>query len=330
MFRNSSWILRFTVALAFFLSGVGFSGSSAAQKSVKFRMDWKMSAAHGPFLIAAEKGFYKAEGLSVQVMGGSGSTDSLKLLGGGSIEFGLVDAPVIVQGRVKGVPVKSIAVYWQRTPQMIVWNAGKHDVKTPKDLIGLKVGVKHKSSTFQGFRAFTRAQGIDMKKDMKLVPIGFGVAPLLAGQVDALVGFTTSEPLRAADKGLKVKEFLFANYGVKMYGLTIASREDLIKSDGATVRSFLKASLRGIKYAADHPDEVAPSVKKKVTQAKLGQQKRIWKKVMKAVLFADGPGKRVGVQTSDGWGKTQNILFDLKLIENKVPVGSIYTNAFLP
>jgi ABC-type nitrate/sulfonate/bicarbonate transport system substrate-binding protein len=115
-----------------------------------------------------------------------------------------------------------------------------------------------------------------------------------------------------------------------MYGLTISSREDLIKSSPATVRSFLKASLRGIKYVADHPDEVAPAVKKKVTQAKLGQQSRMWQKVVKAVLYADGPGKRVGVQTNDGWGKTQNILFDLKLIEKKVPVGTIYTNAFLP
>jgi ABC-type nitrate/sulfonate/bicarbonate transport system substrate-binding protein len=192
------------------------------------------------------------------------------------------------------------------------------------------VGVKHKSSTFQGFRAFTRAQGIDMNKDMKLVPIGFGVAPLLAGQVDALVGFTTSEPLRAASKGLKVKEFLFANYGVKMYGLTISTREDLIKSDGATIRSFLKASIRGIKYVAEHPDEVAPAVKKRVTQAKLAQQRKMWDKARNTILFADGPGKRVGVQTSEGWGSTQDILSGLKLIENKVPVQSIYTNAFQP
>jgi len=329
MDQRRMYVLNIAVALALLLALFTLPKITSAGEPLKFRMDWKLSAQHGAFILAADKGFYKAEGLDVNVMGGSGSTDSLKLLGGKSIQFGLVDAPVVVQGRVKGVPVKSIAVYYQKTPQMIVWNAEKHpNIRSPKDLIGLKVGVKHKSSTFQGFRAFTRLQKIDMNKQMTLVPIGFGVAPLLAGQVDALVGFTLSEPLQAADKGLKVKEMLFADYGVKMYGLTISTQEGLTKSDPATVRSFLKASIKGIKYGVEHPAEVAPAVKKMVPQAKIDQESRMWNKLMRTVLFA--PGDKIGIQTDERWSQTQNILSTLKLIETKVPVKTIYTNAFQP
>lgn len=323
-------VLKTAVILVLFLGLFGFPGMSTAEKRVKFRMDWKMSATHSPFLIADGKGFYKAEGVSVRVIGGSGSTVSLKQLGGGAIEFALVDAPVLVQGRVKGVPAKAIAVYYQRTPHTILWNAKKHTVRKPKDLIGLKVGVKKQSSTFQGFRVFAQAQGIDMKKQITLVPIGFGVAPLLAGQVDAMVGFTMNEPLTAADKGIQVGEMLFADYGVKMYGLTISTREDLMKSDPATIRAFLKGSLKGLEYGAAHPDEVVAAIRKVVPQAKPNRERRLWDKITKTVLYPKGPKKSVGLQTEGGWTETQNTLFGLKLIEEKVPVGTIFSNAYQP
>ena len=321
-------VLKTAVALALFLGLSGFPGVSIAEKRVKFRMDWKLSATHSPYLIADQKGLYKAEGLSVRVIGGSGSTVSLKQLGGGAVEFALVDAPVLVQGRVKGVPARAIAVYYQRTPHTIMWNAKKHTIRNPKDLIGLKVGVKKQSSTFQGFRVFTRAQGIDMQKQITMVPIGFGVAPLLAGQVDAMVGFTMNEPLTAEDKGIQVGEMLFADYGVKMYGLTISTREDLLKSDPATVRAFLKASLKGLEYGAAHPDDVVAAIRKVVPQANPNRERRLWDKIVKTVLYPKGSEKRVGLQTESGWTETQDILFGLKLIEEKVPVGTIFTNAY--
>ena len=329
MYRTRLGVVKSAVALALLLGLMGLPGMSAAEKAVKFRMDWKFGAQHSPYLIAHQKGFYKGEGLSVQVMGGSGSTVSLKQLGGRAIEFGLVDAPVLVQGRVKGVPVKAIAVYYQRIPHSIMWNAQKQNVKDPKDLLGLKVGVNKQSSTYQGFRVFIQAQGIDMNK-LALVPMGFGVSLLLSGQVDAQLAFTMNQPLIAADQGIKVGEFLFSDYGVKMYGLTISSSEDFMRRDAATVRAFLKASLKGIEYAAAHPGEAVAVVKKVVPQANADRERRVWAKVMETVLYPKANGKRVGLQTEQGWTQTQSTLFQLKLIEEKVPIRTIFTNAYQP
>ena len=169
-----------------------------------------------------------------------------------------------------------------------------------------------------------------MKKQLKLVPIGFGVAPLLAKQVDAMLAFTMNQPLSAADKGIEVGEMLLSDYGVKMYGLVLATREDLIQKDPTTARGFLRASLRGIRRAASHPDEAMAALKEVVRQANVSRKRREWDKLVKTVLYPGGKDKRIGIQTKQGWMETQDTLYELTLIEKKVPLDEIYTNAFQP
>ncbi len=289
---------------------------------VRFRLDWKAGAQHSPFYVAQAKGFFAEEGLDVEIIGGSGSAVSLKQVGSKAIEFAMVDAPVLIQGQVKGVPAKAVGVYYQETPISVMWNAAKIDITSPQDLVGKKVGAKKESSSFQGLMALTAANGIDLDA-IKLIPVGFGVTPLLVGQVDALMGFTMNEPLEAEGQGLTVGELMVADFGVKMYGLTISTHTELLEKQPELVRGFIRAAVKGIEYTVQNPDEAMQIIKKAIPDLNLDDEINVWKKIDATVLRPEDEDAFLS-QTLEGWQATQDTLYDLGIIESKVEPAQIF------
>ena len=142
---------------------------------------------------------YKDEGLDVEIISGSGSSDTVKQVGSGTIDFGLVDALVLVQAAQQRVPVKSIAAYYQRSPIVLISPKDK-PITNPKQLLsGIELGSKKGSATYQGLVAFLAANDMQIEQ-IKMVDIGFGVAPLLVKQVDAIMGFSMNEPIEAPSR----------------------------------------------------------------------------------------------------------------------------------
>src|SRR5262249_5655196 len=139
---------------ALLLAAFGISqGRAQAPAKVKIRLDWKGGAPHAPFYFGKQKGVYKDEGLDLDVISGSGSPDTIKQVGSRAVEFGLVDALVLVQGAQQRVPAKSIAAYYQRTPIVLISPQAK-PITNPRQLLGdVKIGSKKGSATFQGLVA---------------------------------------------------------------------------------------------------------------------------------------------------------------------------------
>ena len=96
-----SHVLRLGL-MALTLSFVGAAQAFAQTPTkVKIRLDWKGGAQHAPFYFGKQRGFYRAEVLDLDVYSGSGSSDTIKQVGSKAVEFGLVDALVLVQGARK-------------------------------------------------------------------------------------------------------------------------------------------------------------------------------------------------------------------------------------
>ena len=53
---------------------------AAAQTKFPFRLNWTLYGEHAPFFVARDKGFYKEEGLDVEILEGSGSTTVAQLV----------------------------------------------------------------------------------------------------------------------------------------------------------------------------------------------------------------------------------------------------------
>jgi NitT/TauT family transport system substrate-binding protein len=74
-----------TLAMAGLPRSVAY-GQSLEKLTVRFT--WKLKGEYAPLYVALEKGYYKAEGLDVQLSEGNGAQNVLKALAAGNEKFG--------------------------------------------------------------------------------------------------------------------------------------------------------------------------------------------------------------------------------------------------
>ena len=82
--------------------------AAAAQTTdITFTTDFGFNGRHSYFFVALDKGFYKAEGLNVNIIRGQGSIDSVKKVATGAAQIGFADAGAVILARANdSIPVK--------------------------------------------------------------------------------------------------------------------------------------------------------------------------------------------------------------------------------
>jgi NitT/TauT family transport system substrate-binding protein len=281
---------------------------------VSFRLDWKPGGQHAPFFLGKARGFYAAEGIDLTIISGSGSSDSVKQLGAGTVELAMVDGLVLVQAAEQGVPVKVVGAYYQRTPIVLISPKSK-PVTDPKQLTtGLKVGSKRASATYQGLMALLAVNKIDPKK-VNLVDIGFGVQPLLVGQVDALMGFTMNEALEAEAAGTPVVEMPIADHGVAAYGLMIAANDKFIQSRPELVRGFLRATRRAVEASAVDEAAAVKALAGATSETDAVREMKVLAKTKPFWFVKANDVASFGTQTQQGWQQTVETAQRVGLVE---------------
>src|SRR6266404_6826939 len=89
-----------------------------AQEKFQFRLNWTLYGEHAPFFVARDKGFYKEEGLEVEILEGSGSTTVAQLVSNMTNPVAYVDAATMMRGVGAGMPIKAVGVTLQlRSPR---------------------------------------------------------------------------------------------------------------------------------------------------------------------------------------------------------------------
>jgi NitT/TauT family transport system substrate-binding protein len=320
--------LGFIAALAMVVASA-ISAQALAQdlQKVRVRLDWKGGGQHAPFYLAKESGFYKNEGIDLEIISGSGSSDVVKQVGAGAVEFGVADAMVLTQAAQQRVPLKAIAAYYLRTPICVISPKAK-PITQPSQLTGIKLGSKKGSATFQGLIAMLSANNIPLEQ-VKLVDIGFGVAPLLVGQVDALMGFTMNETIEAENAGMQINIMPISDFGVDVYGLTIVGNSALIEKNPELVKAFLRATHKGMALAAKDPAAAIDAIVKQVEASDGPLQTKVLAATAPFWTGPDTAGHELGWQSTARWQSTIDLAKKLGLIDRPVTPDELFTNAFL-
>jgi NitT/TauT family transport system substrate-binding protein len=326
-----SWSRRLGLVIAAvvtYASCQAFAQSASPAKA-SLRLDWKGGGQHAPFYLAKERGYYRDEGIDLDIISGSGSSDVVKQVGSKAVEFGIADALVLVQAAEQRVPLTAVAAYYQRSP-IVVLSPRSKPVTDPRQLTqGVKLGSKKGSATFQGLRAFLAANDIPLEK-ITLVDIGFGVQPLLVKQVDAMMGFSMNEPIEAESAGLPVTVMAISDHGVDAYGLMIVSNPDLISKNPALVKGFLKATARGLSDATKDPDAAIAALTKAVSESDAAREAKVLDRTLPYFQSDDKGAHRAGWQTGDRWDHTIAIAKKLGLVDHDLLARQLFSNDMLP
>lgn len=267
--RGTAWLAAAVLALA---TGL-YDGARAGETNLHFTLDRKFDGPAAPFLLALEKGYYKAEGLNVSIDTAGRALAAIKRVASGDYDMGFADINRVIKFRDENpkMPVKAVFMVYNRPPFAVIGRKSR-GIASPKDLEGHKLGAPADSGTFALWPIFVKANNIDAAK-VTVENIGFQVRnPMLAaGQVDAITGLSFSSFVDLKDKGVPVDDLvvlLMSDYGVNLYGNAIIVNATFASDHGDAVRGFLRAYLRGLKAAIASPANAVDYVMERADSTK--------------------------------------------------------------
>jgi NitT/TauT family transport system substrate-binding protein len=311
-----------TVAFAVLLALSGLCTAARAEESVTLRLKWLNQAQFAGFYVAKEKGYYKSEGLDVNIQPGGPDFPAVQMITGGSEQFGVTGADQILIARSKGVPVVALAVIYRRNP-FVLFSLAKSGIKTPADYVGKKVGVKIGGNEELIYRAVLAKAEIDKSK-LTEIPVKFDITPLLTGAVDVWPGYLINEVLAAREKGFDVNVVFPSDNGIDLYADTLFTTEKMLKDHPDEVRKFVAATLKGWDTAIANPEEAA-----KIT-VKYGDKLTYEHELamMKAsVPLLKPDAKPVGSMDEAGWASAQALLLAAGFQKQPVDVTKAFVTA---
>ncbi len=239
----------------------------AEVKNVKIMMDWIIQGTHTPYLIAQEKGYFKAEGVTVDAIDrGMGATNVAVSVAGGAYQFGWVDLPTMIKFNAQnpGTPLLAVYVSFDETPMAVITRKSA-GIRKPADLNGRKIAGGPGTAVHDTISILLKAAGAENAKIewVAVQPQLFG--PMLKkGDVDGTGGFTNSNIPAMLELGMTLDDLFiirYADYGADMYGLALVTTKKFADENPQTVRGVVKALNKGTKDAIASPTQALESLK---------------------------------------------------------------------
>lgn len=327
MFKSAT-LLFILMLVSLIISACGATAAPAPAELTQIRlpMGYIPNIQYAPYYVAVDKGYFAEAGLEIE-FDYSFETDGVALVGAGQLPFSVVSGEQVPMARAQGLPVVYVAAWYRDYPVSVVSKV-EQGIITPADLAGKKIGLPGLfGANYVGFIALLHANGLS-ESDLTLDAIGFNqVEALATDQEEAIVGYTANEPIQLAAQGYEVNEIRVADH-VKLASNGLLTNEKTIAEDPELIRKMIAAFLRGLEYAADHPDEAYEISKKYVEN--LGEADEATQKQVLATSIEFWQIEQPGYSDPQAWENMNNVLFEMGFIPELIDIDSAYTNEFLP
>src|SRR6185503_36789 len=111
------------------------AGAARADDDVRLRLNWMYYGSHAGFALGKDKGYYKEQGINLDIRSGNGSGSAHRLVANGDSQFSYGSCASMTNLAAKGAPLVSVGVIDAMGTEAIIVrpDAG---VKTIADLKG--------------------------------------------------------------------------------------------------------------------------------------------------------------------------------------------------
>ncbi|MFS8970112.1 ABC transporter substrate-binding protein [Synechococcus sp. 'PEA 65AY6A-5F PE A'] len=241
------WPRRQFLAAGAALLAVG--AGSRQSRPLRLVTNWYAQAEHGGFYQALALGIYADYGLQVEIRMGGTAVNVLQLLAGGAADFVLGGSPEALAALQSGIPVLTVAAFFQKDPQCLLAHPGV-GIERLEDLRGKPIWVSPGANLT--YWPFLRAKfGFT---DEQKRPYNFSLTPFLLDKSSAQQGYVTSEPFRVRQEGgFDPVVFLLADYGYSPYATTLETTRPFAERHPEEVRKFVAASIQGWQSYLEDP-----------------------------------------------------------------------------
>lgn len=312
--------------------------ATPATQRVRLVLDWTPNTNHSAFFVADARGWYAEAGVDLDVLPYTGTSPEA-ILTAGQADCGISFQDALTFAVAAGAPIVSVMAILQHTAQDIAVLASS-DITRPADLDGRIYAGFGYPNEVPTVEAVIRADGGTGEFDVVTLDTAAYEA-LYAGRADFVITFTAWEGIEARQRDIELRTFAFTDYGFPdFYQVVLACNRDWLAREPELARAFVGATVRGLRFAADSPDESAVILVERnpgVFDANAALPLESARFMASGGYLVDDEG-RVGVQTLETWAGYSGFLFEEGLLVG--PEGrplatapdyaALFTNDFLP
>jgi NitT/TauT family transport system substrate-binding protein len=283
-----------------------------------------IEAGQTPYYVAQDKGFYSEEGLEVKFEMGSKELNPVKMVVSGTDDFAILGGPdPMLVARSKGQLLQAIAIIHRNSNFPCLITLKTSGIKDVKQLNGKKVGFNYGHISTDVLRSLFHQENIKVEE----IDVGMDYNQLINGKILAEWGFTVTAGLELPAKGIDINIINPSTYGFVTHGYTIFTTEKLIKENPDLVLRFLRASLKGVSFTVNNPEDALKSLLNR--DPKLDPALNLTRIKAYNAVTSNSTEFPAGYMDKRMFQETYDRLVNEKIIETKFNLHDVYTTQFL-
>lgn len=289
--------------------------ASGKLDKVTLQLKWLPQSQFMGYYVAKEKGYYKDEGIDINILPGGSDIIPEQQVYNGVADIGVTWVSSLMKYQSQGWDLVQVAQIFQKSAMLLVSKAST-GIKTPADLKGKKVGSWFGGNEYEIY-ALLEANKLDKTKDLKLVQQDYTMNQILKGEIDAASAMTYNEYGLLLESGLKASDLNV----IDMNDAGVAMLEDALfvnskwiaKNEDLYVR-FLRASIKGWAEACKDPEAAGKIVYNADKSVSLEHQTFMAKEVAKLVVPQGFDPAKIGYMDMDAIKKTGDLALKYGLL----------------
>ena len=322
--KKISKILILCLILVFVVS----CGKSKSNQKIKIVLDWVPNTNHTGLYVAKDLGYFKEEGLDVEIVQPpEGSTTAL--IGAGGAEFGISFQDTLAKSFAKEspVPVTAVAAILQHNTSGII-SLKEKGIDSPKKLEGKKYATWEDNIEQAILKKLVTDDKGNFSK-VKLIP--YTITDVVTGlktDVDAVWVYYAWDGIATERAGLQTNFLKIRDYGEELdyYSPVIIGNNDFLKKNPEIAKKVLKAIKKGYEYAIKNPEESAKILVKNSPELDINLVTASQKWISKEY---QSDAKEWGIINGNRWNRFYEWLYKNKAVEREIPKNFGYSNEYL-
>lgn len=331
IFRKMKYIFIAIIAILFISCGSSKENENKKLETVDVVLDWYPNAIHCFIYNAIEKGYFKEEGIKVNIHFPSNASDPMALPAAKKADIGIYYLHHLVMARAnENIPIKSIGAITQK-PLNVIIALKENNITRAKDLEGKTVGYSGGPLSEESLKAMVEYDGGDSSK-VEVIDVGFELlTSMITKQVDATIGGLVNHEVPVMiEKGLPVDYFYCTEYGMpNYYEELFVANEDLIKERKDVYIRFLRACNKGFADMMNNPEESLDILLAKQEADQFPLSRNVEKQSIDILLpIMKEENIPFLHQEVSVWQENIDWLYDHKIINKKIDPNEMFINLY--
>ena len=232
-----------------------------AAEAVTVQLRWQHQFSYAGYYAAQAKGYYRDAGLEVTLREAQPGQDPLQFVLDGGAQYGVGNAALLLR-RAAGAPVVLLASVFQHSPTVLALRLDEAGRRRPWP--GARVALGPDS---EELRVYLQQAQVPLAQ-LTIVPGRRGTDDLLAGRVDAMSSDLGATPYALERAGLRYEILQPRSAGIDFYGDNLYTTESELREHPARARALRDATLKGWRYALEHPNELVDLIRARYPERK--------------------------------------------------------------